>query len=141
MPTVDINIVALLAATAVNMVVGYIWYSKSVLGTAWQKLVGLSDKDIKNADQVTPMVAMVILAFLQAFVLLHFVTYAAYFYPDYSDVSVGLITGVWAWLGFVLPAVGGAYLFAQRRKKLLAIDTLYTLTVLGINGILLAVLR
>ncbi len=137
MPDVNVNIWALLAATAVNMGVGYVWYSKGVFGATWQKLVGLSDKDLKNASQ-TPMIAMTILAFIQAFVLLHFVTYAATFYPDYSDMSVGFITGVWAWVGFVLPGVGGAYLFAMRRKKLLAIDTLYTLTVLVINGILLA---
>jgi hypothetical protein len=140
MPEVDINIVALLAATVVNMVVGYIWYSKAVFGSAWQKLVGLSDKDIREGDQVTPMVAMVVLAFVQAFILLHFVTYAGYFYADYSDVSVGLLTGGWAWIGFVLPAVAGNYLFARRRKKLLAIDSLYTLAVLLINGVILSVM-
>lgn len=138
MPTVDINIIALLLATAINMAVGYVWYSKRLFGAAWQKLVGLSDKQIEEGDQATPMAATVILAFLQAFILLHFVTYAAYFYPDYSNASVGFMTGMWAWLGFVLPAVGCAYLFARRRKKLLAIDTLYALVVLMINGILLA---
>lgn len=140
MPEVDINLVALLVAAFVNMFVGYIWYSKGVFGSAWQKLVGLSERDIREGDQVTPMVAMVVLAVVQAFILLHFVTYVAYFYPDYSAVSVGLLTGVWAWVGFVLPAVGGNYLFARRRKKLLAIDSLYTLTVLLINGVILSVM-
>lgn len=140
MPTVDVNIVSLLAATAVSMVVGAIWYGP-LFAKTWQKLVGLSDKDLEKADKVTPMVAMVVLAFLQAYVLLHFVTYASYFYLDYSAASVGLITGVWVWLGFVLPVVAGAYMFAQRRKKLLAIDTLYSLVVLLINGVILSVMR
>lgn len=140
MPNVDINIIALLAATVVNMVVGYIWYSKGVFGTTWQKLVGLSDKDLKNAS-TTPMVAMTVLAFIQAYVLAHFVAYVASYYPDYSNAYVGFKTGLLLWVGIVLPAVGGAYMFAMRRKKLLAIDTLYTLVVLVINGILLASLR
>lgn len=140
MPTVDINLIALLAATAVNMVVGSIWYGP-LFAKTWQKLVGLTDKDLEKADKVTPMVAMVILAFIQAFVLLHFVTYAGYFYPDYSDVTVGLITGAWSWVGFILPAIAGAYMFAQRRKKLLAIDATYCLVVLLINGVVLSVLR
>lgn len=137
MPQVDINTVPLLLATVVNMAVGYVWYSKGVFGATWQKLVGLSDKDLQKGG-ASPMIAMTLLAFVQAFALLHFVTYAAYFYPDYSNLSVGVFTGAWAWVGFVLPAIGGAYMFALRRKKLLAIDTLYCLTVLVINGVLLA---
>lgn len=141
MPSVDINWLAVLAATAVNMFVGFVWYAKPVFGALWQKLVGLTDKDIEKADKVTPMVAMVVLAFVQVFVLLHFVSYTAYFYPENSNLSVGLLTGAWAWLGFVLPALGGAYMFAQRRKKLLAIDTAYSLVVVLINGVILATWR
>lgn len=141
MPNVDINLGALAAAVVVNMIVGFVWYGQMMFAKTWQKLVGLSDKDIAKADKVTPMVVMVVLALVEAFVLLHFVTYTAFFYPEYSEFSVGLITGAWAWVGFVLPALGGAYMFAQRRKKLLAIDSLYSFIVLVANGILLSVWR
>lgn len=141
MPSVDVNVVALLVATAVNMFVGFVWYAKPVFGNVWQKLVGLSDKDMAKTDKVTPMVAMLVLAFVEMYVLLHFVTYAGFFYPDYTNVTIGLMTGFWVWVGFVLPAMGGSYLFAQRRKKLLAIDTLYHLVVLLANGVLLSVWR
>lgn len=137
---VDVSVIALLLATAVNMVVGSVWYGP-LFGKSWQRLVGLSDKDMAKADKVTPMVAMVLLAFVQAFVLLHFVSYAKFFYPEYTDVAVGVLTGAWAWLGLVLPALGGAYMFAQRRKKLLIVDTGYSLVVLLINGVLLSIMQ
>lgn len=141
MADVDINIVAVIAATAVNMIVGATWYAKGVFGASWQKLVGLSNKDLAEGDKVSPMIAMLVMAIVQVLILLHFVTYTSSFYPDYSNVSVGLLTGVLAWLGFVLPALAGAYMLAGRRKKLLAIDATYSLVVLVINGILLAVIR
>lgn len=77
-------------------------------------------------------------AFIQVIVLLHFVTYARFFYPTYSDVSVGLITAAWAWLGFVAVPQGVNTVFANSRKKLLAINTGYFLVVLLINGVILA---
>ncbi len=139
MPSVHINVAALLVAVAINMVVGFVWYAKPVLGKTWQKLVGLSDSDMKNASRVSPMVAMLLLAFVEIFVLKHFISYTAYYYPTYSDVSVGLLTGAWAWLGFVFPVMAGSYMFAQRRKKLLAIDSGYQLVVLLAAGVVLSV--
>ena len=40
MPNVDINIWAVIVAAIVNMVVGSFWYSKSLFGKEWAKLVG-----------------------------------------------------------------------------------------------------
>jgi len=139
MPSVNINLVALAAAVVFNMLLGYIWYSKPVFGKMWQKLVGLSDKDMDGADKVTPMVAMLILAIVEIFVLNHFVAYSAYFYPGYSDVSVGLLTGLWIWVGFVFPVMASNYMFAQRRKKLVLIDSGYQLVVLLVAGVILSV--
>jgi len=139
MPSVHINVAALLVAVAINMVVGFVWYAPQVMGKTWQKLVGLSDSDMKNANRVAPILSMLILAFVEIFVLKHFISYTAYYYPTYSDASVGLITGIWVWLGFVFPVLAGSYMFAQRRKKLLAIDSGYHLIVLLAAGYVLAV--
>lgn len=136
---IDINFLALLAAVAINMAVGYIWYGPNLFGKTWQKLVGLSDKDIKQSDTVTPMVAMLLLAIVEVFVLLHFIKYTQFFYPEYGDLSIGILTGLWAWAGFVAPAMVGSYMFARRRKKLLAIDAGYQLVVIVLAAIVLSV--
>ena len=137
MESVDINWLALVAAVVVNMVVGFVWYSPALFAKQWAKLTGRKMEEM--GDGTKGYILTTVGAFVQAFILLHFVTYAANFYPDYGDVSVGLITAAWAWLGFVLVPQGVNMVFANTRKKLLAINTGYFLVVLLINGVLLSV--
>lgn len=136
MPSVDINWWAILVAVAVNMVVGFIWYSPALFAKSWAKFTGKKMDEMGDGTQ--GYILTTIGAFVQAFILTHFVAYAAYFYPTYSDVSVGIITALWAWLGFVAIPQGVNTIFEGRRKKLWAINTGYFLVVLLINGIILA---
>lgn len=139
MPSVAINWLALIAAVAVNMVVGFIWYSPALFAKQWSKLTGRKMNEM--GDGTKGYILTTIGALLQAFILLHFVTYAAYFYPTYSHVSVGLMTAAWAWIAFVAVPQGVNMVFAGTRKKLWAINTGYFLVVLLINGVLLSVWR
>ena len=139
MPEVVINYWAVVVAALAAMIIGSLWYAPFVFGKTWQKLVGLSDKQLKEADKVTPMVAMVVLAIVQAFVLVHLIAYAKYFYPTATDMSVGFLVAVWAWIGLVLPALGGSYFFAQRRKKLLILDSVNILITLVVVSSILTV--
>jgi hypothetical protein len=136
MPTVDVNIVALVLATLVSMVVGFIWYSPALFAKPWAQLTGRKMNEMGNG--VSGYVITTVAAFVQAFILLHLVTYAAYFYPDYSHLSVGVLTAVWAWVGFVFVPQLVNGVFAGSRKKLLAINSGYFLVILLINGVLLA---
>ncbi len=137
MPSVDINWLAIVAAVVVNMVVGFVWYSPALFAKQWSKLTG--HKMDEMGDGTQGYVITTIGAFVQTYILLHFVAFAAYFYPTYSDVSVGLFTAFWAWLAFVAIPQGVNTIFAGTRKKLWAINTGYFLVVLLINGVLLSV--
>lgn len=134
---VVINWWAVIVAAAINMVVGYFWYSKMLFGNDWAKLTGRKLEDMsKNAG---PGYAVTIVgALVQAYILAHFVEYVKPFYATYSLVSVGLLTGLWAWIAFVAIPQGVNTVFAGTRKKLWAINTGYFLVVLLINGALLA---
>lgn len=141
MPSVDINWWAILLAVAVNMAVGMAWYSKSFFGKEWMKLTGRKMEDMgkdKNGSANQSYMMTTVGALVQAYVLAHFVTYAAYFYPTYSNFSVGVLTGLWSWLAFVAVPQGTNTLFEGRRKKLWAINTGYFLVVLLVNGVILA---
>ncbi len=137
MTAVDINWMAIVAAVVVNMVVGAAWYSPMFFGKQWSKLVGRKMEDMRK-EATTGYVLTTVGAFVQAYILAHFVIYAAYFYPSYSNVSVGLLTGLWAWIAFVAVTQGVNTVFSGGRKKLWAINTGYFLVVLVINGIILA---
>lgn len=139
MPSVDINWWTLVVATLVNMVVGFVWYSPALFAKPWAKLTGRKMNEM--GDGTKGYVLTTVGAFIQAFILLHFVSYAAYFYPTYSSISVGLLTATWAWLGFVAIPQGVNTIFAGTRKKLWAINTGYFLVVLLVNGLILAAWR
>lgn len=138
MVSVDINWLAVVVAALVNMIIGSVWYSPALFANTWSKLVGRKIDDMRkgagSAYAITTVGALV-----QSYILAHFVAYAAYFYPTYSDVSVGLLTGAWIWLGFVAIPQGVNTLFAGDRKKLWAINTGYFLVVLLVNGVILSV--
>lgn len=137
MQTVDINWLAIIVAVMVNMAVGMLWYSKSFFGKEWAKLTGRKLEDM-GKDPARSYTLTTAGAFAQAYVLTHFVTYAAYFYPAYNNFSVGVFTAVWSWVAFVAVPQGVNTVFAGTRKKLWAINTGYFLVVLLINGVLLA---
>ncbi len=134
---VDIHVLAILLAVVANMAIGFIWYGAPLFGAAWMKMNGLTKKDTQSNSGL-PMLAMFVLAIVQAYVLRHFIVYSQAFYPTHSATSVGFLTGLWAWLGIAAPVLGANYMFAGRRKKLLLIDAGYYLITLPIMGIILA---
>lgn len=133
---VDINWWAIIAAVAVNIVVGAIWYSPALFGKSWAKLAGRKTGEMGDGPKSYAITTVG--ALIQAYILAHFIAYTAYFYPTYSHVRIGLMTGFFAWLAFVAVTQGVNAVFAGTRKKLWAINTGYFLVVLLINGVLLA---
>lgn len=134
MPEVDINILAVIAAAVVNMVVGAFWYSKSLFGKEWAKLVGRKIEDMSGGG--TGYAVAVVGALIQAYILAHFVQYAGS--TSFFD---GVFTGFWLWLGFVAVVVAVHLVFEGRTWALWKINAGYFLVVLLINGGLLAAWR
>ncbi len=136
MPEIDLNWWAIVVATIVNMVVGGIWYSSMLFAKPWAKFTGRKMDEM--GDGAKSYAITTVGAVLQAVILAHFVAFAAYFYPDKSDLTIGLTTAAWAWIGFVAIPQGVNTVFEGRRKKLWAINVGYFLIVLLINGVILA---
>jgi hypothetical protein len=131
-PVVQVNYLAVLVAGLVTMPIGALWYSNVLFAKPWSAAVG------KTSEQMRGGAAIYVLALvgelIAAYVLAHFITYAA------ADTLVkGLQTGFWAWLGFVVPAVGVDALFAGRGRNLFAINAGYHLANLLVMGAILAV--
>lgn len=131
MPSVDINYWAVLVATIVNMVVGSIWYSKALFGKEWAKLVGKKFEDMQGAG---PSYAITtVAAFIQAWVLAHFIVYAGS-----NTFWEGVVTAFWLWLAFTAVVLATNIVFEGRPWRLWQINANYFLLVLVINGGLLA---
>lgn len=131
-PDVSINWLAILLATVAAMAIGWVWYGPA-FGDRWMNLVKLSKKETEKAWK-KPMATMVVMAFVQAYVMRHLVIYTAYFYPDMSELGVGLMTGLWAFIGFALPLILSNNMFARRPMELSYVEAgnqLVTLLVIG----------
>lgn len=132
MPNVDINMVAVIVAAVVNMAVGAAWYSPSLFGKEWSKLIGRKLEDMKKNAGMGYGVSTVG-ALVESWVLAHFVAYAG------STTAVdGAMTGFWLWLAFVAVTMAVGTVFAGRSWKLWRIDAGYFFVVLLIQGALLA---
>ena len=134
MPSVDINIWAVIVAAVVSMVVGAIWYSKNLFGKEWSKLVGRKLEEMSGGGVGYAVAAVG--ALLQAYILAHFVQYAGA--TTFWD---GIVTGFWLWLGFIAVAIAVNLVFEGRSWALWKINAGYFLIVLLINGGLLAAWR
>lgn len=116
--SISISWPAIFLAVVAAMAIGSIWYGP-LFGKKWMKLVGLKKGE---SSPTVPMLIMLGLAIVQVFVLAHFITYTSYFYPNYSDLSAGLMTGLWAFIGFVMPVLVSNAVFGKGSMELLKIN-------------------
>jgi hypothetical protein len=119
---VQVNVWAVILAAVSSMVVGSIWYSKSVFGTTWGKLAKVDMSKTPKASQMTVLLASTFVASLvMAYVLAH-VSYIAntFFRNDFLEDA--LMTGFWLWLGFVATRLFVHDAFEGRRKQLTVLN-------------------
>jgi hypothetical protein len=130
---VEVNYLAVFLAAVSTMVVGSIWYAKPVFGSEWQRLVKLSDDQLKKGS-VMAMTMAFIAALITAYVLAH-VSYLANQFFGNSFMQDAVSTAFWLWLGISATTIVTHNAFEQRRKKLTALalgNQLVTFLVMGV---------
>lgn len=133
MITFDLNWWAVLAAVAVNVLVGFAWYSKGLFGTRWMQLIGKTEADLQT-NQGAAMGPMPVLAALGAFILANVIAWAGA-----QSVLDGILVACWVWLGLYAAPVLMQTLFERRPMALFWIEAGYTLVTLAIAGGIFAV--
>jgi hypothetical protein len=131
----NINWLAVVAATVVNMVLGTVWYMPAVFGNAWMKELGKTREQLGNPGPAYAL--MLIGSFVQATVLAALVTALQGFAKTSGPADgamIGLVTGI----GFVATTFLGEAVFSGKSAKLYLINVGYYLVALVINGALLA---
>jgi hypothetical protein len=93
---VSVNIWAVIAAMVSSMVVGSVWYARSVFGDTWAKLakVDLS----KDMNSVRPIVITIVVSLVTAYVIAHVAYLSNQFFQN-SFLQDSLTTAFWLWLG------------------------------------------
>jgi uncharacterized membrane protein len=108
----NIDWLAVVIAFVVSMAWGFVWYSPGVAGKAWAKAAGTKLGENKNM----PMMVTTILSFVAAFVL-------GLFSTNVEGIVDGVTTAMVISIGFVLTSLVTMYLFSDRPKNQILIDS------------------
>jgi hypothetical protein len=127
------NLLAILVAAACGFLVGGIWYGP-LFGKSWQREIGLSDGDLKNANMLKIYGTTFLFSVLSAVFLGHLLSH---FDTDFTRTMM-ISTGIA--LGFIVPAIGTNYLFGRKSGTLFAIDAGYWIAFYVAMGLVFALL-
>ena len=123
----DVNWLAVLTATVVAFMLGGLWYSKALFGTAWMQEVGLTEEAVNSANMAKTFGGTIVLQIVAA-------TALSAFLGAESTWKSGLHTGLWVGLFWLATAYGVTYLFEQRSLRLFLINAGYYVVLYAIMG-------
>ncbi len=132
--SVEINWWAVVLATVSSMIVGSIWYARSVFGKTWMKLTKQNEKSMAMGKGAAPaLVATVALSFITAYVLAHIAFLSHKFFNNSFFVDA-VATAFWVWLGFTAARMVTHDLFEHRPVKLTVLNAAHELVTLVVMG-------
>jgi Protein of unknown function (DUF1761) len=126
---------AMLVAAILRMMVGALWFSPIAFAPTWQKLIGLTQDQMK-AGMPRAIAADAVGSLIMAWVLAHAIAYAGA-----ATLGQGAAVGIFNWLGFVAVVLFTGVLYEQRPLKLFWLTGGFNLVALVLMGALLAVWR
>jgi len=129
---VDINWWAVVLATASSMVVGSVWYARSVFGDLWIKLTKIDEK--KMGEGAGGAIVLTIVASLvTAYVLAH-VTFLSHKFFNNSFFVDAVSTAFWLWLGLTAARLLVHDVFERRPARLTMLNVAHEFVTLMVMG-------
>ena len=129
----DVNYLAVIAAIAVNMIVGAVWYSPLLFARPWMAANGFTEEQIKAQGSATRgYIVSVIASIVIAFAI------ALFAQATGADAAIdGLLLGLAAGVGFVATTSAANYIFESRPLKLYLINAGYPVVSFTLIGLLI----
>ena len=141
MREVPINFLAVILAGVVNMAIGFMWYSEALFGKQWMKLSGLTKEKMEKGKKDLPKIMLT--SFVATLVMAYCLRYSVVYGGEYhgtTGVQLGVMTGFFTWLGFIMPVQLTHVLYEKQPLKLFYIHTGYQLVAVIAMAIVLAVM-
>ena len=126
---------AMLVAAVIRMMVGALWFSPIAFAPAWQKIVGVTQDQMRTGFPKA-IAADAVGSLIMAWALAHAVAYAGA-----ATLAAGAAVGFFNWLGFIAVVLFTAVIYEQRAVKLFWLTGGFNLVALILMGALLAVWR
>jgi hypothetical protein len=126
----NVHWIPVIVLTVFSFLIGFVWHRPLLFGKAWKRENNPDDKPIKiNAPLIFTGTAV-----------MHFlaITGLSAIISGQGAIN-GIVTGFLISIVWVLPAMSGTYLFANRSIKLLAIDSGMYIVLFTISGLILGI--
>jgi hypothetical protein len=130
----EVNYIAVLVATFVTMILGFLWYSPVLFGNAWIKAIGLKKEEISGGSPWT-YVLTALTALCGAFVLSVLLTMIGET-TMMSGMFVGLLIGI-----SISAKIGMNFLFENKGLGLYQITIGYHLVTYLLMGIIFGAMQ
>lgn len=127
------NYIAIAAAGVSGFVIGAIWYG--ILGNAWASALGKTKSELKPGP--APLIAAFLCNLFMAYILAGLIGHLG---EGQVTVRNGMISGAFAWAGFVATTMITNYAFQGHPPKLSLIDGGHWLIVLLTMGAIIGFL-
>ena len=140
MEGMDINWLALVAASILPLVTGFIWYNPKVFGTAWMKESGMTMEKAKQMNPGKTYGLAVVMAFLIAFAIWPQVLLGgAPDMPhgaggDFMTFKHGALHGGTMGLFIAMPVLATCALFEMKSFKYVVINGGYWIVTMALMG-------
>lgn len=132
--SVEVNWWAVILATVSSMIVGSIWYAKSVFGESWAKLAGVKLNDERMKRNAPKSIGVtIVVSFLTAYILAH-VTFLSHNFFHNSYFQDAITTAFWLWLGLTAARIVTHDVFEGRPAKLTLLTISHELVTLLVMG-------
>ncbi len=133
-----VNLLAVLAAAAVTMVIGGLWYSPLLFARPWMVAMGMDPDDkAKIAEMQKGAARLYTLAFIASLVAA-FVLAKLFVRLEVDDLRRAMMFSIAIWAGFVSTVQLTNTLFGNKPIKLWFIDTGYQLVCYALMGVILS---
>jgi Protein of unknown function (DUF1761) len=158
----EINFIAVIVASFVPLMVGFVYYHPKVLGTAWMQTCNLKEEDLKTTNMIklfgVSMVLNLLFAMQMNMVVIHqmalgslimhfeadtkiegtdawkFLEAAKPFMNEFRTFGHGALHGFIASIFFALPILGVAAMFERKSGKYILINWGYWAISMVITG-------
>jgi len=138
MEDMSINWLALVAASILPLVTGFLWYGP-LFGKAWMQESGMTEEKAKQMNPAKTYGLAVVFAFLVAFFIMPMVFFGGppempHGSPEFMTFKHGALHGAMLGLFVVLPVFATNALFEQKSFKYVAINVGYWVVTMALMG-------
>ncbi len=128
-----VNYLAVVAAAAAAVVIGFVWYSPPVFGKRWTALLG---RQMQTSSPATGYILVIVLSLITAFVLAQIVAVTGA-----KTLADGGVAGILVWLGFVATVTASQAVFEGKPLALWTLNNGFQLVSYIVMGAILAAWR